>query len=252
NASEAIGEKRGRVLLKTFEELQPSLQHGEVCSNPLPPVPCFVLEINDSGCGILPEALEHVFDPFFTTKAPGRGLGLASVLGIVRGHKGAVALRSELEQGTSLRLFFPQATSTMPARPISTDPELMAPVGSAYILVVDDETTVLHTTKAILEMQGFSVLTAASGEEGMEIFQAHQRDIALALIDLAMPGMNGKEMLETLYVQQASLPVIIMSGFPASEALRGFTAHRPALFLQKPYSAHILIESVIKALRARG
>ncbi|WP_415908551.1 CHASE domain-containing protein [Oleiharenicola sp. Vm1] len=208
NAADAIGDRAGEVVLRTFtadltrEELQAAVQHPD-----LPSGRYVGLEVRDNGSGMPAEMLARIFEPFFTTKFSGRGLGLSAVLGIIRSHRGALFVESQVGVGSTFRLLLPAATapvaavqpSPVPAARTADSPGLPALRGT--VLVVDDEAHVREMTTLALEMAGLEVMQASDGERALQLCREHPEMIDLILLDLTMPGLSGEETLRRLRLQ---------------------------------------------------
>jgi CheY-like chemotaxis protein len=204
-----------------------------------------VICVEDTGCGIEESTLARIFDPFFTTKFTGRGLGLSSVLGIVRGHKGLITVDTHPGAGTVFRVFFPLSSARVPMR---SDPAVERQAGST-ILVVDDEDVIRRMAKTALERLGYQVLTATNGREAVELFASDPDRVQIVLLDMMMPVMGGEEALRRLLEIRPSLPVLAMSGFHEREAKQRFGAGI-AGFVQKPFTAGQLAIKLTAARRA--
>ncbi len=244
NAAEAIGNHEGLVAVRTAtmqvdRELLSEFYHGDGSA-----AESYAgLEVSDNGCGMDAETKSRIFDPFFTTKFTGRGLGLAAVLGIVRGHHGAIKVDSEPGRGTTFRVLFPAAQWSAQSieHPINEPLASSDWRGRGGILVVDDEKAVQNVTKKILEHFGFTVLTADDGRHGLEIFRKHVGEIKVVLLDLTMPHMDGEEAFREMRRLHADVRVILSSGYTEQDAIDHFKGMGLAGFIQKPYSPETLI-----------
>ncbi len=240
NASEALGEGSGVIAVSTgLTRVDRAHLGGTMLAPELPEGEYVFLEISDNGCGMSAETQARIFDPFFTTKFTGRGLGLAAVLGIVRGHKGAVKFDSEPGRGTTFKLLFPAATGpgeamvALPAAPSHWH-------GSGTVLVVDDEETVRSTVARMLRPTGLETVLVCDGLEAVEVFRADPGRFVLVLLDLTMPRMDGEETFAELRRLRADVKVVLMSGFNQQEALGRFPGKVLASFLQKPFGVEDL------------
>jgi len=249
NAAEALGERsgvigvssglihaKGEYLRKTF--LAPELADGNYV----------FVEVSDNGCGMGHDTQAKIFDPFFSTKFTGRGLGLSAVLGIVRGHKGAIKVYSELGRGTTIKLLFP-ALGDKGAR--------VAPAAAAQatlqrrgtVLVVDDEEVVRGVTSRILGSYGFDVIVASDGREGVARFSERRQEIVAILMDLTMPKMDGVDAFREIRALDERIPVLLMSGYNEQDAVMRFAGKGLAGFLQKPFTVEMLRERLMSVLR---
>lgn len=210
--------------------------------------PYIELSVTDTGSGIPPEVLPKILDPFFTTKPVGKGtgLGLATVVGIVRGHGGALDVTTEPGHGTTFTLYFP-APFTPSAAPAVPDPAPPAATGQECILCVDDEGLFLHTITTVLSHAGYRVLTAANGVEGLSIYEQHRQDITLVITDMTMPEMNGGDFIVALRSRAPDLRIIAMSGMfsriKMPEEIEGKVA-----ILHKPFTVVALLGVVRETL----
>ncbi len=247
NASEAIGDEDGVIRITTSlrrcdrRYLDSISIHEELAEGDYA-----CIEVSDTGCGIDQATQERLFEPFFTTKFAGRGLGLASVLGILRAHRGAVALQSEPGQGTRFRVLLPAMTDLA----MAPTKEITASVASAgsKVLLVDDEEAVRKVAKCMLEAGGYSVLTASNGRDAIETFRRAAEDIVCIILDVTMPGMDGMETLEQLRRIRRDVRVILSSGFTEEEITPRFAGEGAAGFLKKPYDLVQLSDKVTEVL----
>lgn len=243
NAAEAVGPKNGTVAVSTsFQYLDAAYLRDNLSGDDLAPGPYVRLEVHDTGQGMDAATMSRIFDPFFTTKFTGRGLGLAAVLGIMRGHKGAIKVYSHPGQGTTFKLYFPSVVSDAPARALPAPP-VVDNHGDATVLVVDDEDVVLKMAQLTLQRYGYRVLVATNGVEAVNIFKLQPERVALIVLDMTMPVMSGEQTLRELKAIRKDVRVILSSGYNEVEALRRF-GDGVAGFLQKPYRAAILAEKV--------
>jgi len=245
NAAEAIGEAAGCVTLRTgTRDLGETDVTGLQVAEALDPGPFVFLEVADTGSGMDREIQARIFDPFFTTKFTGRGLGLAAMQGIVRGHGGGVEIQSSPGAGTVFRVYLPaqsgsiQIPETAPILPRMEGP------GFGLVLVADDEPGIREFVKYILEGAGFEVILAADGVDAVEQVRAHQQELRLVLLDLTMPRQGGEEALTEMRALGFRAPVIRWSGYTQQDSsLDGRTP-----FLRKPFSSEELLTAVRKAL----
>jgi PAS domain S-box-containing protein len=248
NAGEAIGDQSGSVTLVTgamdcdrqyLQELHPHTLEGGV----------FVyLEVTDTGCGMDKATVARMFEPFFTTKFTGRGLGLAAVQGIVKGHGGVIKVYSEPGRGTSVKVLFPAAGAPVaPAQPLL--PLTPAWKGEGTILLVDDDATVLETATRMLTKAGFTVLTARDGREAVEVFRTRQSAIRCVVLDLTMPQMGGEAAFRELRRLQPNVRVLLSSGYNEQEVVQRFAGKRLTGFVQKPYQSAALLQALEAVLR---
>ncbi len=255
NASEALGNGKQEIAITTGAAYCDSTYLRQTyVDDGLAEGPYVFLEVTDTGCGMDQATVARVFDPFFTTKFPGRGLGLASVLGIVRGHRGAVVVHSEPREGTTFRVLFPaQDRRAEPQPPPSserrdTQPQAAPSKLTGTILLVDDEEIVRRAGRAVLQRLGMDVLTAADGVEAIEVFADQKDVIRCVLLDLTMPRKDGFEAFQELHSMKASTPIILLSGYCEEEATQRFSGKGVAGFLQKPYKSTELAQILQEVL----
>jgi PAS domain S-box-containing protein len=253
NGAEAVGDKQAGVVRIATHCLRVDRDYLDRHSfaGEAPREGTYVcIEVQDSGSGIEPGLMTKIFDPFFTTKFTGRGLGLAAVLGIVRSAHGGIEVSSAPGLGTRFRVLLPALEGAAPSPSPDPPHTLERAAGLPVVLVIDDEQIVRHTTRAALRKAGYAVLLAESGEEGLEIFNAPPAKIALVVLDMSMPGMSGKEVLERLRRSDDQVPVLIFSGFSEEQVHSHFEGLRISGFVQKPFTGHQIASAVHSLLAA--
>jgi len=235
NASEAIGDRSGIISISTgARRCDRACLAGAYIAESLTEGPFVYVEVADTGCGMTPEVKSSIFDPFFTTKFTGRGLGMAAVLGIVRGHKGAIRVDSAPGKGTTITVLFP--ASERPAARSTGERETNGEwKGSGTILVVDDDETVRLVTEAMLDMMGFAVILAGDGHAAIETFRRRHSEIACVLLDLTMPHMDGEEAYRELRRIDENVRIVMSSGYNQQEVTQRFAGEGLAGFIQKPF-----------------
>jgi PAS domain S-box-containing protein len=266
NASEAIGDKPGVVTLATGVDPfdADTLAHSRLPEKPAPGRFLW-LDVSDTGAGMSADTMARIFEPFFTTKFPGRGLGMSVVLGIMRGHNGAIFMDSQLDRGTTIRILFPVqpkhpgAQAPLPSAPPArrkpgppTPPDAPdAPPQGGTVLVVDDEQIVQEICAAAVTYSGYKTLTASDGEEGVAVFREHADEIVCVILDLTMPRMDGATAFREMRRIRPDVRVILSSGHAEQEAFRRFDSEGAAGFLQKPYELSALQAELERVIRGR-
>ncbi len=246
NAASAMPEG-GRL---TFETLNMMLDEDFAATHAgAVPGRYVLLRVSDTGCGMAPSILPHIFDPFFTTKdiGKGTGLGLASVYGIVKDHGGYISCYSEINQGTTLNIFWPAlASETDPKDMQSADVCLTG--GAETILVVDDDADIRESTAAALKQFGYTVHLASSGEEALQLLRGAAEIIDLVILDIGMPGMGGHRCLRELLALQPLLKVLIATGYAPAGKVKETLNAGAAGYLSKPYQLKKLLSQVREVL----
>ncbi len=244
NASEAIGDKSGTIAITTgCMDCDRSYLKGVWLDENISEGLYVYLEIADTGCGMDKETQGKLFDPFFTTKFTGRGLGMAAVLGIVRGHKGAIKVYSEPRRGTTFKILL--SASSRPAEIFNIASNSDGWKGEGKVLLVDDEETVRGIGAEMLKELGFTVITADDGREGVEQFKLNP-DVSFINLDLTMPHMDGEQCFRELRHIRPDVRVIMSSGYNEQEVTQKFVGKGLAGFIQKPYKLSILEEAIRK------
>jgi CheY-like chemotaxis protein len=228
NASEALGGEPGSVVVRT-----------EVAGDTVR------MTVRDTGCGMDADTRARIFDPFFTTKFTGRGLGLAAVQGIVRGHGGRITVDSAPEQGTLFVVTLPASSGDLRSEPCAC---ASSEGGAGTVLVVDDEATVRALAADALERCGYMTRLARDGVEAVELLKREGSRIDLVLLDLTMPRLAGRAAFDRLRAVRADLPIILFSGFDELEATSEFEHGDLTAFIKKPFLPSALVEAVRGAL----
>jgi len=207
---------------------------------------CICLSVQDTGCGMTQEVKARIFEPFFTTKGVGKGtgLGLATVFGIVKQHRGWVEVESEVGVGTTFKVFLP-ATPVAAAAAEKATAQTQIRAGTETILLVEDEVALRGLTKLVLQRFGYRILEAASGVEALSVWEEHGTQIDLLLTDMVMPdGLTGRELARQLLARKPDLKVIYVSGYSMDSDGTAFRGREAGAFLQKPYQSQKLAQAV--------
>ena len=245
NAADAIGDRGGTITLATgVMHADVAQLHACAAGAELPEGDYVFLEVRDTGCGMAPEVLAKIFDPFFTTKFAGRGLGLAAVLGIVRGHQGALRVESTAGQGSNFRLLLPPSAIRDGLPPVASAADTSWR-RAGQVLVIDDETTVRTVAAEMLQTLGLTPRVTGDGRAGLAAFRENPAGCDLVMLDLVMPGLSGEQTLQALRVIRPDVRVILMSGYNEGNLLQRLANERGALaFLPKPFTRETLIEKL--------
>ncbi len=249
NGVEALGEKGGAIHIAThYQQITPADIDQSYIIGAVTPGPYVVLQITDSGIGMEPSVLSRIFDPFFSTKPKGHGLGLAATFGIIRTHQGALQVQSQPGHGTTFTIFLP----ALPPQSVDVDATIAAPFpqqeARPLVLVIDDEETLREVVQDVLTEEQFHVVTAASGPEGIEQFRRLQNQVGVVLLDMKMPGMNGKQTYQVLRQIEPAVKVVFTSGYSETEVNTQLDNGLAVPFLAKPYTAESLVQQVRQML----
>jgi two-component system, cell cycle sensor histidine kinase and response regulator CckA len=236
----------GRLLIETAEK---QVDAGFAGARPgLTPGRHVWLSVTDTGSGIPREVLPRIFEPFFTTKGAGKGtgLGLATVFGIVKQHRGWIEVISEPAQGANFQIYLPASDAAAPER---TAAVAKPDGGTETILLVEDDPAVRAAAQTLLELHGYIVLEAASGDEALEVWEKAGAAVALLLTDLVMPGeLSGQQLARKLQSARPELKVIFTSGYSAEIAGKGIELWGGENFVQKPFSPNQLLQTLRRSL----
>lgn len=249
NASDALDEQPGSIRLETGVRHFGRVFLSQTYLDEIPAAGRYVyLEVRDDGCGMSEQTMERLFDPFFTTKDTGRGLGLAALLGIVRGHGGAVRVDSREGCGSTFTILFPIGQGSDPAAvgPAAVARRSASRQGS--VLFVDDEELIREVGRSSLQSAGFGVLLAENGRQAVEVFRRHEGDIIAVVLDMMMPELDGVETCRELRRLCPSVPCILSSGYSDQAVEKAFQAEGMDGFLKKPYRPEQLAQTLADVL----
>ncbi len=234
NAAEAIGGEQGVVTVTTGVEDLDVAVATTFAGRPLLPGRYATMTVSDTGCGMEPAVLSRIFDPFFSTKRAGRGLGLCAMIGILRGHRAGLQIDSVPGRGSTFKVFFPSRDRGVAAAPLEpTDDSTIRPAGLA--LVVDDEPSLRRGVAELVRELGLEVVEAEDGLEAVALVRQRGAVLALVLMDVTMPKMDGWEAFQAIRAFDAAVPVILCSGYDKPDAFVAIEAQGAVGFLQKPY-----------------
>ena len=247
NAIEAIGERVGTVTLRTSVVTLTATDLRRLNLMPtIPPGEYVTLTVSDTGIGMDEATQRRIFDPFFSTKPKGHGLGLAAVQGIVRRHQGAIQVNSAPGLGSTFTVYLP---ATRKAISPASKPQSMPVILRGIALIVDDEAAIRTTLSRILERAGMVTLEAANGHGALTLLTETALGIDIAVVDLAMPGMNGLELLAAIRQRYPKLPVLLMSGNPGQVTDDSLPLDQYTDFIPKPYRSQDLLEKISHLLQ---
>jgi PAS domain S-box-containing protein len=246
NAGEAITPNPGTITVQSgrADLTENDAEYWKYTNAPLQPGKYALLRVSDTGHGIKPDVLLRIFDPFFTTKFTGRGLGLAAVLGIVRGHRGGLRIESREGKGTTFEVVFPLLDAPVSAAEQEEKAATIIDGKGKTLLVIDDEPSILELLKDIFTDANFKVIAASTPMEGIELYRTHPGGIAMVILDYSMPGMDGKAAFEELMKIDTGVKVLLCSGYSEEEMKSAFGDIRPGGFIKKPYKPTELLENV--------
>jgi len=206
------------------------------------------LTLTDSGQGMAPELLDKIFEPFFSTKKTGQGtgLGLSTVYGIVKQHNGLIHVETAPDEGSTFRVFLPRALNVEVNAEVT--PDLTPGVGEEVILVAEDEDMVRNLCSRILTAAGYRVLAAANGKEALDLYKANRTLVNMALLDVVMPQMGGRELSRILKDLDSKLPILFTSGYDSENFSGPEKLAELGNLLSKPYDRNTLLLRIRETL----
>jgi PAS domain S-box-containing protein len=254
NASEALQDNEGVISISTDHMRSGGSRPASALN--LPKGEYLRLTVTDTGCGMTEDIRIRIFDPFFTTKFAGRGLGLAAVQGIVLSHGGVIHVVSAPGQGSRFEMFLPciqqlgrgKTPGSASAVGDATNPVGTAAVGT--VLIVEDEEALRAAASKMLRKTGFTVIEAGDGETGVALFQANREKIDVVLLDMTVPGLSGREVVEELRRIQPDTKVVLTTAYTRDLAVAAFGGQSPWHFIRKPYHLRELIDLLRKVIAA--
>jgi PAS domain S-box-containing protein len=241
NAADAMAQ--GGDLTIECSDVQFEREICQTCGKPLKPRYCQI-QISDTGPGIPTELIKKVVEPFFTTKQVGKGtgLGLPVSLGIIENHDGHMHIYSEPGRGTCVRIYIPFADQAAGA--VEAEPDLAHLNGTETILVVDDEERVLASAERLLQSAGYTPLAASGGAQALQLYEKRKDSIAIVLLDLIMPGMDGSEVFREIKRQNPGAKIILCSGYSVNGQAGELMNLGVDGFLQKPFTTQSLLSAI--------
>jgi CheY-like chemotaxis protein len=234
----------GEIYLKTEDVL---LDEEQAVTYAIKPGKYVKISVTDTGTGMDEKTKDRIFDPFFTTKGMGRGtgLGLATVYGIIKGHKGMINVDSEPGHGTTFNIYLPASEREVVGEKTATRTIAR---GTETILLVDDEKMVLEVSREILEFLGYRVYAAGSGQEALAVYMEKRNEIDLVILDMIMPGISGGETFDRLRGINSGIKVLLSSGYSIEGQAQEILDRGCNGFLQKPFQLEKLSRKVREML----
>lgn len=254
NAAEAINGQTGTVQVQSGQMRLTTDDHLHsyyIGGSLLPTGNYVTITITDTGSGMDKKTMDRIFDPFFSTKGYGRGLGLSATIGIIRIHKGGLRVESQIGVGSTFQVLLPAVAAPLPrpVEPLYTNGSEQPPSGT--VLLMEDEAVIREALTDVLEMQGLHVITATNGAEGIQSFRQHQNEIAVVVVDMQMPVMNGAEAMRELLKIDPLIEVILTSGYSELSLGPELLQKDSVTFLQKPYSIELFLKKIDERIKAR-
>jgi len=247
NASQAMTDS-GSIFLKTTNMI---CDEQYVQTHGVPSGKYVKVSVRDTGCGMDEEVKRRIFEPFFTTKQMGRGtgLGLASAFGIVKNHNGFIDVESRPDQGTTFNIYLPATEKALPSEAQSSSPPKG---GSETLLVIDNENYIRPALEKMLSELGYTVMTAAGGNEALELIKQHVGQIDLIILDMVMPDIDGHDLFTLIKKQLPAVKVLVASEYAIDEPIEAIMQRGNGGYIQKPFDQATLAGMVRKILDGQG
>lgn len=248
NASEAIFGAGGKIFVRSYMAEPGKEPEENFAFLPQKRLErCVCIEISDNGAGMEKEVMERIFDPFYSTKLTGRGLGMAAVLGIVKGHNGAVWIKSSPKAGSTFRFYLPARAEEKAVRAAPRKDALERSQSfSGLALITEDEPIIRRLMENFLKTMGFDVHCVENGLEGVKFLKKNQKDLSLAIVDMVMPEMNGKDFFLLLRQRYEKVPVVFCSGYSFDFVPEKIRTDPNAGFVQKPFSWKSMEKEIVR------
>jgi CheY-like chemotaxis protein len=249
NARDAMSSS-GRLVIRTDAVMVTESYNR--CGPAQAPGDYVIISVSDTGCGMAPEVRRRIFEPFYTTKEIGKGtgLGLSKVFGVVQQHGGTIHVHSEPGKGSTFEICLPTVSDTVEADTADISASISG--GTETLLLADDEPLVRKFMSRVLSEAGYRVIEASDGEEAVRLYREYRAEVALALLDLVMPGLNGHEVYKEISSDAPDLKVVFCTGYEPGAAVSDHTGHAGPPLLEKPFESNVLLQTVRSVLSEEG
>ena len=249
NSAEALNGKAGEIAISAEEfEMTPELTASFSSTRALKPGPGVLFWVSDNGPGIPPEVLKRIFDPYVSTKGQGHGLGLAIIASIVKAHGGGISVQTEIAGGTTFSIFLP-VSRLPPSENGKTKADGQAAIANRQVLVIEDDPSILTTTRILLKALDAEVFTADNPDIALDQFRRFAPTLSCVLLDANLGSFNTVNFLRTLRIINSKVPVIVTSGSAEEDIRAMFKAQPFDGFLSKPYTLAEMKDALLQYSR---